>query len=105
VNRVVQETNELGQSRYFAYDDGGYLTRRIDRRGLVLDFQYDTLGRNTADVWYNPVADAEWRIVTRSLPTDPASVEGVTEGYKAEMEKAPLEPGGPPAAARPTQGD
>jgi YD repeat-containing protein len=33
LNRVVQETNELGYSRYFAYNDGGYLTRRIDRRG------------------------------------------------------------------------
>jgi RHS repeat-associated protein len=55
----VQETNELGDSRYFAYNDGGYLTRRIDRRGLVREFQYDTLGRNTAEIWYDTAADAE----------------------------------------------
>jgi RHS repeat-associated protein len=59
LNRVVQETNELGDSRYFAYNPGGYLTRRIDRRGLVREFQYDTLGRNTAEIWYDTVADAE----------------------------------------------
>jgi YD repeat-containing protein len=59
LNRVVQETNELGYSRYFAYNDGGYLTRRIDRRGLVREFQYDTLGRNTAKIWYDTAADAE----------------------------------------------
>jgi YD repeat-containing protein len=59
LNRVVEETNELGDSRYFAYNDGGYLTRRIDRRGLVREFQYDTLGRNTAEIWYDTAADAE----------------------------------------------
>jgi YD repeat-containing protein len=59
LNRVVQETNELGYSRYFVYNDGGYLTRRIDRRGLVREFQYDTLGRNTAEIWYDTAADAE----------------------------------------------
>jgi YD repeat-containing protein len=59
LNRVVQETNELGYSRYFAYNDGGYLTRRIDRRGLVREFLYDTLGRNTAEIWYDTAADAE----------------------------------------------
>ncbi|MCL4201269.1 MAG: hypothetical protein KJ000_02160 [Pirellulaceae bacterium] len=26
LNRVVQETNELGHSRYFVYDAAGYLT-------------------------------------------------------------------------------
>jgi YD repeat-containing protein len=36
-----------------------HLTRRIDRRGLVREFQYATLGRNTAEIWYNTVADAE----------------------------------------------
>jgi hypothetical protein len=35
------------------------LTRRIDRRGLVREFQYDTLGRNTAEIWYDTAADAE----------------------------------------------
>jgi YD repeat-containing protein len=55
----VQETNELGDSRYFAYKDGGYLTRRVDRRGLVREFRYDTLGRNTAEIWYDTAPDAE----------------------------------------------
>jgi RHS repeat-associated protein len=41
------------------YNDGGYLTRRIDRRGLVREFRYDTLGRNTAEIWYDTAADAE----------------------------------------------
>jgi hypothetical protein len=35
------------------------LTRRIDRRWLVREFQYDTLGRNTAEIWYDTAADAE----------------------------------------------
>lgn len=37
--RVVQETNELGQSRNLAHDDGSYLPRRIDQRGLVRESQ------------------------------------------------------------------
>jgi RHS repeat-associated protein len=59
LNRVVQETNELGHSRCFVYNHDGYLTRRIDRRGLVREFQYDTLGRNAAEIWYDTAADAE----------------------------------------------
>jgi YD repeat-containing protein len=31
----------------------------MDRRGLVREFQYDTLGRNTAEIWYDTAADAE----------------------------------------------
>ena len=59
LKRVVEEKNQLGQSRHFVYNSGGYLTRRIDRRGLVREFQYDTLGRNTAEIWYDTAADAE----------------------------------------------
>jgi YD repeat-containing protein len=52
-------TKEDRRRRSFVYNDGGYLTRRIDRRGLVREFQYDTLGRNTAEIWYDTAADAE----------------------------------------------
>jgi YD repeat-containing protein len=47
------------ERRYVVYNHVGYLTRRIDRRGLVREFQYDTLGRNTAEIWYDTAADAE----------------------------------------------
>jgi RHS repeat-associated protein len=51
--------NGITEPRSFAYNRGGYLTRRMDRRGLVREFQYDTLGRNTAEIWYDTAADAE----------------------------------------------
>jgi YD repeat-containing protein len=51
--------NGVAEQRCFVYNSGGYLTRRIDRRGLVREFRYDALGRNTAEIWYDTVADAE----------------------------------------------
>jgi YD repeat-containing protein len=62
VNSQVVLTRRAGKTRkaqIALYNDGGYLTRRIDRRGLVREFQYDTLGRNTAEIWYDTAADAE----------------------------------------------
>jgi YD repeat-containing protein len=56
---LVLEAYELGQSRHFVYNDGGYLNRRIDGRGLLRELQYDTLGCNTAEIWDNTAADAE----------------------------------------------
>ena len=56
---MVAETNELGDARAFSYDPAGRLTRRVDRRGWVRQFDYDNLGRNTAETWYDSTADAD----------------------------------------------
>jgi len=57
MNRVIEETNELADSRQFVYD-GGLLTRRIDRRGWVRQFTFDRFDRNTAKLWYDNTSDA-----------------------------------------------
>jgi len=59
LNRVVEETNQLDDTRYFEYNAAGTLVRRIDREDRVRQFEYDYLYRNTAEIWYNSVADAD----------------------------------------------
>ena len=42
---------------------------RLDRLGRVRQFQYDALGRNTAEIWYADETDADYRLV-RGLVED-----------------------------------
>ncbi len=55
----MEEANELAQTRSFAYNAAGLLTRVVDRRGWVREFTFDNLYRNTAEVWYNSQSDAD----------------------------------------------
>jgi YD repeat-containing protein len=48
---VIEETNELSDTRYFEYDDAGNLTEKTDRNGLVTQFTNDNLYRKTQEVW------------------------------------------------------
>ena len=59
LGRVIEETNELADTRYFVYNDAGLLVRAIDREGRVIVYQYDNLYRNTGEIWYNNVTDAD----------------------------------------------
>jgi len=58
MNRVIEETNELDDSRQFVYD-GGLLVRLVDRRGWVRQFTFDRFDRNTAELWYDNTSDAD----------------------------------------------
>ena len=51
LDRVIQETNSLNDSRYYTYDDAGNLTEKTDRDGRVTDYTYDNLYRTTSEVW------------------------------------------------------
>jgi RHS repeat-associated protein len=51
LNRVVEETNQLGFTRYFVYDAVGKLTGRTDRNGRAIEYTYDNLYRRTQENW------------------------------------------------------
>ncbi|MEQ8786495.1 MAG: Calx-beta domain-containing protein [Pirellulaceae bacterium] len=51
LDRVIEETNELTDTRYFEYDSVGNLTEKTDRNGLVTEYTYDGLYRQTGEVW------------------------------------------------------
>jgi len=57
--RVIQETDALGASRYFEYDEYGDLTRYTDRDGRVRIYQYDSNHRVTSETWYANATDAD----------------------------------------------
>ena len=51
LNRMIEETNELADTRYFDYDLVGNLVEKTDRNGLVTEYTYDNLYRKTQEVW------------------------------------------------------
>src|SRR5262249_48557887 len=51
LNRIIQETNELDDSRYFSYDAAGNLTGKTDRLGRVTEYVYDPLNRLISENW------------------------------------------------------
>jgi RHS repeat-associated protein len=59
LNRPTSETNQLGDVRSFVYDSAGRLVRQVDRLGRVRQFSFDNLSRNTGEIWYNSVEDAD----------------------------------------------
>jgi RHS repeat-associated protein len=53
LNRVIEETNQLDDSRYFEYDDVGNLRFLTDRIGRVTEYTYDNLYRRITEEWYD----------------------------------------------------
>ncbi len=51
VDRVIEEINALGLSRFFEHDAAGQLTAVVDRNGRRREFDYDLDGRRTAAKW------------------------------------------------------
>ncbi len=51
VDRVIEEINALGLSRFFEHDAAGQLTAVVDRNGRRREFDYDLDGRRTAEKW------------------------------------------------------
>ena len=58
-NRLIQETDALGQSQYYVYDSAGDLTRYTDGDGQVRTCQYDSHDRVSTETWYVSAADAD----------------------------------------------
>jgi len=111
---VTTETNELGDARAFSYDAAGRLTRRVDRRGWVRQFDYDNLSRNTAETWFDSTADADAELNPQNsfaFTYDAAGSRAATGGrsFRSKMnamlvrkhQPAPGLPA-PPATPRPT---
>jgi YD repeat-containing protein len=48
---VLTDTNQLGYAITYVYNASGDLTQETDRNGLVRDFTYDNLHRETAEKW------------------------------------------------------
>jgi uncharacterized delta-60 repeat protein/RHS repeat-associated protein len=59
LRRVTSETNQLGLTRYFAYDDSGNLARYTDRNARVNLYQYDSSGNVASETWYADSTDAD----------------------------------------------
>ena len=49
----------MGDSRHYAYDPAGDLTRYVDRNGVVRQYTYDSAHRVIGETWYASVADAD----------------------------------------------
>ena len=53
LNRITEEVDPLGESRFFAYDPVGNMISRTDRNGRVTEYTYDALNRRTREDWLN----------------------------------------------------
>jgi RHS repeat-associated protein len=51
LSRVTEETNELGDTRYFVYDPAGNLAQRTSRDGRIIEYDYDNLDRTIQERW------------------------------------------------------
>ena len=69
LNRLIEEENELGKSRFYEYDFAGNITELTDRNGLVRQFSYDNLQRRTQEVWL----DGQTTVNTIDFAYDAAS--------------------------------
>ena len=58
-NRVTEETDALGASRYFSYDTAGNLSQYQDRNGAVRQYAYDSSGNVASETWYGNATDAD----------------------------------------------
>ena len=56
MGRVVEETNELSETHYFAYNAAGNLSEETDRNDRVTEYVYDFLGRVTNERWKDGAA-------------------------------------------------
>ena len=68
-DRLIEEENELADSRLYAYNLAGDLTSLTDRNGRVREFAYDALRRLTQETWL----DGETTVNTIDLAYDAAS--------------------------------
>jgi RHS repeat-associated protein len=69
LDRVIEEENELADSRFYAYDAASRLVETTDRNERVTQYEYDNLGRLTAEVWL----ESETPIRTIGFEYDAAS--------------------------------
>lgn len=51
MNRMLTDTNELSDTRYYEYDAAGNLVEYADRNGPVIEHVYDSLQRRIAENW------------------------------------------------------
>src|SRR3989339_301076 len=65
--RVVEEENELEDSRYFEYNAEGDLSRKTDRLGRVTEYGYDFLRRRTSETWKDGQATVRTFLFTYNL--------------------------------------
>ncbi len=56
---MVEETNELSQTRYFRYDENGNRRFRVGRDSRVCVYIYNTVNLTTYERWYNNLSDAQ----------------------------------------------
>jgi RHS repeat-associated protein len=69
LDRVIEETNELEDTRYFSYDAASRLVERTDRNGRVTEYGYDNLGRMIEERW----VDGQTTLYTANYTYDAAS--------------------------------
>ena len=86
LGRMIEETNELAETRYFGYNAAGLLVEKTGRDGRVTQYEYDDLGRLLAENWldeYEQVVytisdtyDALGRVLTATSPLPPGEGQG-----------------------------
>ncbi|NLE37056.1 MAG: RHS repeat protein, partial [Pirellulaceae bacterium] len=62
LGRMIEETNELDDTRYFEYDDAGNLIQETDRNGRATQYGYDALGRIVEEDWLDSQENVIWTI-------------------------------------------
>lgn len=53
LDRAIEETNELNDTRFYKYDSANNLKEKIDRNGRKTTYDYDNLNRQTNEYWWN----------------------------------------------------
>ncbi|NLE38963.1 MAG: RHS repeat-associated core domain-containing protein, partial [Pirellulaceae bacterium] len=62
LGRMIEETNELDDTRSFEYDNAGNLIQKIDRNGRVTQYGYDGIGRTVEENWLDSQESVIWTI-------------------------------------------
>lgn len=57
LNRVIEETNELDDTRYFSYDANSNLVQKIDCDDRYTEYEYDALDRLIEERWLDETDD------------------------------------------------
>jgi len=62
LGRMIQETNELNDTRYFEYDEAGNRIEKTNRNGRVRQYEYDGVGRIVGENWLDNQENVIWTI-------------------------------------------
>lgn len=86
---MLSNTNHLGFTRSYEYDSVGNLIGSNDRNGREINYQFDNLNRNTAEVWLdeagNPIRTFNFEYDGASQLIDASDPDSAYDPYSHQF--------------------